>query len=256
MVRFDIADSVAAITLNRPENLNTLTREMLGELREIFRRISREQVVRVVILTGAGEEAFCAGMDLAELAAMGAEEATSAARRVQDVCDSIESCGVPVVAAVNGVAAGWGCELVLACHIRIASSNARFSLSENQLAGVSIHKGIQRLKSVESQRVVVERMLAGDDVTADEALRSGIINRVVPPERLLTEAEAFTREVSKLAPLAIRACLEAVLGGAELSLEEGLELEAQLFSGLFATEDMREGTSAFLEKRAPVFKGR
>jgi enoyl-CoA hydratase len=256
MISFDITNSVAIVTLNRPEKLNALTLEMLVELGEIFQRIRREQVVRAVILTGVGDRAFCAGTDIAESAAMDAEEGISAARRVQGVWDSIEICRVPVIAAVNGLAAGSGCELALACHIRIASSNARFSLSENQLAGVSIHKGIERLKSIESQRRIVESMLMADEVTADEALRSGVVNRVVPRARLLIEAEAFAREVTKLAPLAIRACLEAVLRGSALSLEEGLELEAQLFSSLFATEDMREGTSAFLEKRAAVFKGR
>jgi enoyl-CoA hydratase len=255
MIAFDLRDSVAFVRLDRPEKLNALTREMLVELGETFERIEREQNVRAVILWGAGRVAFSAGTDIAELAGMNEEEAREAARRGQDVCALIENCGVPVVAAVNGLAAGGGFELALACHIRIASERARFSLPETLLGVIPAYGGTQRLARVLGSSRALELMLTGAEVTADEALRFGLVNRVVHDEQLLPEAERLAREIASLAPLAIRACLEAVMRGLSLPLEEGLELEAELFSSLFATEDMREGTQAFLEKRAPSFKG-
>jgi enoyl-CoA hydratase len=252
---FEARDSVALIRLNRPEKLNALTRGALAELREVFERIERERNIRAVILTGAGRRAFSAGTDIGELSMMDVEEARLAARSGQDVCDLIESCGVPVIAAVNGLAAGGGCELALACHIRIASETARFSLPETKLGIIPAYGGTQRLARVAGSGRALEMMLTGAEVTADEALRFGLVNRVVADTQLLSEAESLAHEIASLAPLAIRACLEAVTRGLRLPLEEGLELEAELFSSLFATEDMREGTSAFLEKRAPSFKG-
>jgi enoyl-CoA hydratase len=248
-------DFVALVRLNRPEKLNTLTRGALAELREVFERIERERNVRAVILTGAGERAFSAGTDIGELSMMDVEEARLAARSGQDVCDLIESCGVPVIAAVNGLAAGGGCELALASHIRIASETARFSLPETKLGVIPAYGGTQRLPRVLGSNRALEMMLTGAEVTAYEALRLGLVNRVVAHAQLLSEAETLAREIASLAPLAIRACLEAVTRGLSLPLEEGLELEAELFSRLFATEDMREGTRAFLEKRPPTFKG-
>jgi enoyl-CoA hydratase len=254
-ITFDLRDSVALVRLNRPEKLNALTREMLGRLSETFERIERERNVRAVILTGAGARAFSAGTDVAELAVLDVEEAHAASRRGQEVCDLIESCGVPVIAAVNGLAAGGGCELALACHIRIASDAARFSLPETKLGVIPGYGGTQRLARVAGSGRALEMMLTGAEVKADEALRLGLVNRVVTSEQLLSEAETLAREIAKLAPLAIRACLEAVTRGLSLPLEEGLELEAELFSRLFASRDMREGTRAFLEKRVPSFKG-
>jgi enoyl-CoA hydratase len=248
-------DFVAFVRLNRPEKLNALTRGALAELREVFERIERERNVRAVILTGAGERAFSAGTDIGELSMMDVEEARLAARSGQDVCDLIESCGVPVIAAVNGLAAGGGCELALASHIRIASETARFSLPETKLGVIPAYGGTQRLPRVLGSNRALEMMLTGAEVTAYEALRLGLVNRVVAHAQLLSEAETLAREIASLAPLAIRACLEAVTRGLSLPLEEGLELEAELFSRLFATEDMREGTRAFLEKRPPTFKG-
>jgi enoyl-CoA hydratase len=256
MVIFDLHDSVALVRLNQPEKLNAITREMIAELKKTFERIGRERKVRAVILMGAGESAFSAGTDIAELAMMNVEEARRASRSGQEVCNSIESCGVPVIAAVNGLAAGGGCEIALACHIRIASSSARFSLPETKLGVVPAYGGTHRLTRATGSGRALEMMLTGAQITADEALRIGLVNRVVAPAQLLSEAESLAREISGLAPLAIRACLESVVRGLSLSLEEGLEIEAELFSSLFATEDMREGTRAFLEKRAPAFKGR
>jgi enoyl-CoA hydratase/carnithine racemase len=255
MITFEVRDFVAVVRLERPEKLNALTRGMLSELGETFRRMEGAGDVRVVILTGAGERAFCAGTDIGELAAMDSEEAGRAAARGQDVCERIEGCNVPVIAAVNGVAAGGGCELALACHLRVASSSASFSLPETSLGVIPAYGGTQRLARATGSCRALEMMLTGSPLSAEEALRVGLVNRVVPPQELLTEAENLARQIASLAPLAVRACLKAVTRGLSLPLEEGLELEAELFSGLFATEDMKEGTRAFLEKRAPVFRG-
>jgi enoyl-CoA hydratase len=254
-IAFEAHDHIALVRLERPEKLNALTRRALEELGETFERIAREREVRCVILTGAGERAFSAGTDIGELSAMDTEEARRAAMRGQRVCDAIERCGVPVIAAVNGLAAGGGCELVLACHLRIASESARFSLPEIKLGLIPAYGGTQRLARATGSGRALEMMLTGAGISAAEALRVGLVNCVVAPAELLSEAERTAREIASLAPLAIRACLDAVTRGFSLSLEEGLKLEAELFSRLFTTEDMREGTRAFLEKRAPVFKG-
>jgi enoyl-CoA hydratase len=254
-ITFELRGPVAFIELHRPDKLNVLTRALLDDLGEAFKRVESERGVRAVILTGAGR-AFCAGTDINELAALDAEGALLAARRGQDVCDQIERCGVPVIAALNGIAAGGGCELALACHIRIASTNAQFSLPEVKLGVIPAYGGTQRLPRVTGSGRALEMMLTGQSIAAQEALRLGLVNRLTEPARLLIEAEALAREIARLAPLAIRACLEAVMRGLSLPLEEGLKLEADLFSSLFATEDVREGTRAFLEKRAPVFKGK
>ncbi|MBA2732766.1 MAG: enoyl-CoA hydratase/isomerase family protein [Acidobacteria bacterium] len=255
-ISFELHDSVAIICLDRPEKLNALTRDALIELGEMFGRIEHEREVRAVILTGAGERAFSAGTDIAELAAIGVEEARGAAERGQNVCERIERCPVPIIAAVNGLATGGGFELALACHIRLASTSARFSLPETKLGIIPGYGGTQRLARVTGSGRALEMMLTGEEISADEALRIGLVNATVAPAQLHSEAEALARKIVSLAPLAIRACLEAVTRGLNLPLEEGLKLEAELFSSLFATEDMREGTRAFLEKRSPVFKGK
>ena len=254
---FEERDPFALVRLNREGKRNALTGAMLERLGEVFAAIAeRRDLLRAVILTSAGAEAFSAGTDITELASLDAEGARRAARRGQEVCDRIEQCGVPVIAAVNGLAAGGGCELALACHIRLASTNARFSLPETRLGVIPGYGGTQRTPRAIGSGRALEMMLTGRSVSAEEALRIGLVNRVVDPAHLLSEAESMAHEISELAPLAIRACLQAVMRGQALSLEEGLALEAELFSSLFATEDMREGTSAFLEKRAPAFKGR
>lgn len=251
----ETGSGLARVILNRPEKRNALTREMLSRLAEIFEGIALRRDLRAVILCAEGE-AFSAGTDIAELATMGREEARGATERGQDVCEGLERCGVPVIAAINGLAAGGGFELALACHLRLASTTARFSLPELKLGVIPGYGGTQRLTRVTGSGRALGMMLTGAEISADEALRAGLVNRVVTPDQLLSEAEALAREITAHAPLAIRACLEAVTRGLELPLAEGLELEAELFSSLFATEDMREGTRAFLEKRAPVFKGK
>lgn len=248
-------NSLAIVRLNRPEKLNALTREMLLSLSDAFKTIANESDTRAVILTGSGERAFCAGTDIAELKEQDEDAAREVASRGQEVCDQIEGCVVPVIAAINGLAAGGGFELALACHIRFASSNARFSLPETKLGLIPGYGGTQRLAREIGQGRALEMMLTGRTLSAQEALKYGLVNRVTEPAALLPESELLAGEIAQLAPLAIRACLQAVTRGLKLPMAEGLAIEAELFASLFATEDMREGTSAFLEKHAPVFKG-
>lgn len=252
---FEEHDGLARVRLNRPEKRNALTKEMLERLARIFRDISEREDLRVVILSGEGET-FCAGTDIGELLSLDEREARRASERGQEVCGLIENCGVPVIAALEGAAAGGGCELAISCHLRVAATNASFSLPETKLGVIPAYGGTQRLPRITGSVRALEMMLAGATVTAQEALSFGLVNAVVEPQQLRAAAEALARDISALAPLAIRACLEAVTRGQDLPLAEGLRLEAELFSRLFSTADMREGTRAFLEKRPPVFKGK
>jgi enoyl-CoA hydratase len=254
-INVDERGALAVVILDRPEKRNALTREMLERLAELFEGFGARRDLRAVILTGGGRDAFCAGTDIGELAALDEAEARRASERGQRVCELIETCGVPVIAAVDGVAAGGGFELALACHLRIASTDARFSLPETRLGLLPAYGGTQRLTRIVGEGRAHGVILAGREITAEEALHLGLVNRVVAPEEVLLAAEALASEISKGAPLAVRACLEAVTRGVRLPLDEGLALEAELFSRLFSTADVREGTSAFLEKRTPVFKG-
>ncbi|MCA1619541.1 MAG: enoyl-CoA hydratase/isomerase family protein [Acidobacteria bacterium] len=244
------------VRLERPAKRNALTRAMLERLGEVFADVESRRDLRAVILSGAGPD-FCAGTDISELEALGEAGALDKATRGQEVCDRVELCGTPVIAAVQGAAAGGGCELALACHLRVAASGARFSLPETRLGLIPAYGGTQRLARAVGAGRALAAMLAGEEVGAEEALRLGLVNRVVEPERLAAEAEALARSIiDTAAPLATRACLEAVTRGARLPLDEALRLEAELFARLFATEDVREGARAFLEKRKPSFKGR
>ncbi len=228
---------------------------MLERVGEIFAGVETRRDLRAVILCGAGKD-FCAGTDIVELEGMDETAARRKAERGQEVCDRIELCGTPVIAAVQGAAAGGGCELALACHLRIASTDARFSLPEARLGVIPAYGGTQRLARAVGSGRALSAMLAGEELSAEEALRLGLVNRVVEPDRLLAEAEALAQSViDNAAPLAVRACLQAVTRGARLPLDEALRLEAELFARLFATADVREGTRAFLEKRKPSFRG-
>ena len=248
-------ESFAIIRLNRPEKFNALSREMILALSEIFTNLESQPHLRAIIFTGTGDQAFCAGTDITDLAGLDKDRAREVSEHGQALCNQIESCGVPVIAAVNGIAAGGGCELALACHIRIASANAQFSLPETKLGIIPGYGGPQRLAREIGNGRALEMMLTGRTVSAAEALQFGLINHIAPAGELLAAAESLAQEIARLAPLAIRACLEAVTRGAELPLAEGLALEARLFASLFATDDVREGTHAFLEKRQPNFKG-
>ncbi len=255
LILLERRDAIAIVRLNRPEKLNSLSRAMLEDLSDAFKQLENELGLRAVILTGTGDAAFCSGTDINELAGLDKHGARAASERGQAVCDQIESCPVPVIAAINGIAAGGGCELALACHLRIASTKAQFSLPETKLGVIPGYGGSQRLPREIRYGRALEVMLTGKTLSAEEALQFGLVNRVVEPTRLLAEAESLADDISKLAPLAVRACLKAVTRGLELPLQEGLALEAEVFASLFTTEDMREGTRAFLEKRTPAFKG-
>lgn len=252
---YEREDQIGLLTLNRADKRNALSEELLNELSQAFERLASEDDLRALILTGVGS-AFCVGTDISELPNLTEAEAVEVSSRGQHLCDQIESFPVPVIAAVNGIAAGGGCELVLACHLRVASSDARFSLPETRLGLIPAYGGTQRLSRDIAVARALEMMLAGSELDAANALQLGLLNRVVKPDELMVEARALANLIAGLAPLAIRACLKAVTEGLKLPFEEGLELERQLFASLFATEDAKEGTRAFLEKRRPVFKGR
>ena len=255
-ILYERHDQVAIIRLNRLEKFNALSREMTLALSQIFANLDQQPELCAIILTGSGDKAFCAGTDITELAGLDDDQAREVSERGQSLCNQIESCGVPVIAAVNGIAAGVGCKLALACHLRIAAASAQFSLPETKLGAIPADGDTQRLDREIGEARALEMMLTGRVVSAEEALRFGLINRVAPAADLMAQAEALAQEIAQLAPLAIRACLDAVTQGTQLPLVEGLKLESKLFASLFATDDVREGTSAFLEKRAPVFKGK
>lgn len=253
---FEEHSTLARVLLNRPAKRNALTRAMLERLAEIFAGVAARRDLRAVILSGEGRD-FCAGTDIAELAGLDAEGARRKSLQGQEVCELVETCGTPVIAAVSGAAAGGGCELALACHLRVVTRDARFSLPETRLGLIPAYGGTQRLARSLGQGRALSAMLAGEEIRAPEALRLGLVNRVAADGELSKEAEALARSIAEVsAPLAARACLEAVTRGTRLPLAEGLELEAELFSQLFSTEDVREGTRAFLEKRQPTFKGK
>ena len=249
------ADRIAWVTLNRPEKLNALNNEVLEELEQIFADLEQDAKVGVVVLTGAGEKAFVAGADIAELRTLDTAGARVQALRGQAVYQRIESLPKPVIAAVNGFALGGGCELALACHIRIASETARFGLPEVSLGIIPGYGGTQRLARLVGKGVALDLILSGEMTPAAEALRMGLVSRVVPAADLLATAQKLARTILSRGPLALRSALAAVNEGLEMPQEQGLQYEAALFGLLAATQDMQEGMGAFLEKRAATFKG-
>lgn len=254
LILLETRDSIAIVRLNRPEKLNALSRALLEDLSGTLTQLEKQPDLRAVILTGSGE-AFCAGTDIRELEGLDQNGARDASERGQAFCNQIETFPVPLIAAINGLAAGGGCELALACHLRIASTKAQFTLPETKLGLIPAYGGTRRLPREIGYGRAFEVMLTGKVLSADEGYRFGLVNQVTDPIDVLTTAEALAKDISKLAPLAVRACLKVVTRGFELPLQEGLALEAEVFASLFATQDLREGTRAFLEKRLPVFKG-
>ena len=252
---FELSDGIARVTVNRPDKLNALNATVIAELGDVVTRIETDAAVRGVILTGSGQKAFVAGADIAELTAQTPMEGQARAILGQQVFRRLERCGKPVVAAINGFALGGGCELAMACHIRIAAEHARFGQPEVKLGIGPGYGGTARLPRLVGKGRALELLLTGGMIDAAEAYRIGLVNRVVSADKLLAEAEALLRTILENGPLAIRACLEAVDAGLETSLDQALLLEANHFGLLSATEDMREGTKAFLEKRKPLFKG-
>ena len=248
--------AVAIVTINRPKVLNALNLAMLGELGGVIGALRDDGDVRCVIVTGAGEKSFVAGADINELAGLTPTAGREHARAGQAVFDAIEQLGKPVIAAINGYALGGGCELAMACTVRIAADTARLGQPEINRGIIPGYAGTQRLARLIGEGRALELLLTGDQITAAEAHRLGLVNRVVPAAELMNEARRLAAALAAKAPLAVRYILEAVRSGVQLPLREGQVLEATLFGLVASTEDMREGTRAFLEKRQPEFKGR
>ncbi|MGD8376557.1 MAG: enoyl-CoA hydratase-related protein [Acidobacteriota bacterium] len=247
---------IVVVTINRPDKLNALNAETLGELQQAFARLAADEEVGGAILTGAGEKAFIAGADIAELSGLDPVAAREHALTGQAVCAAIEELGKPVVAAVNGFALGGGCEVAMACTLRVASERARFGQPEVKLGVIPGFGGTQRLGRLVGRGRALELILTGEMIDAAEAHRIGLVNRVVAPDRVLAESRTMLEGILAQGPLAVRYAIEAVHHGMEMPLEDALFLEANLFGVTFGTEDMKEGTSAFLEKRPPRFRGR
>ncbi len=252
----DVTDGIARVTVNRPDKLNALNATVIRELGAVADRLRDDAGVRAVILTGAGPKAFVAGADIAELAEQGPFDGKGRALEGQAVFRKFEDLPKPVIAAVNGFALGGGCELAMACHLRLASEGAKFGQPEVKLGLGPGYGGTVRLPRLVGKGRALELLLTGAMIDAQEAWRIGLVNRVVPADRLLAEAEALARSIMAQGPLAVRLVIEAVNAGFEMNLPDALLLEANHFGLLSATADMREGTRAFLEKRAPRFEGR
>jgi enoyl-CoA hydratase len=252
---FDLTDGIARITVNRPDKLNALNAIVIGELGDAVTRIETDVAVRGVIVTGAGSKAFVAGADIAELSDQGVAGGRTRALAGQQVFRRLERSGKPVIAAINGFALGGGCELAMACHLRVAGEGARFGQPEVKLGIAPGYGGTVRLPRLIGRARALELLLTGEMIDATEALRLGLVNRVVANERVIPESEALLRKILENGPLAVRACLEMVDVGLEMTTDQALLLEAGYFGLLSATSDMREGTRAFLEKRKPAFTG-
>jgi enoyl-CoA hydratase len=249
-------DGVAVITINRPEKLNALDVATLRRLDSAFEALEGDVEVGGVVVTGAGVKAFVAGADISELPVGDAVAGTALSRAGQAVFDRIERCGKPVVAAVNGFALGGGLELALACHVRLASENARFGAPEVRLGLICGYGGTQRLPRLVGRGRALEMLLTGEPLDAQEAWRAGLVNRICPQAVLLEESEALARKMAANGPLALRRTLDAVRVGADMPLEAAQAHEAALFGSLCLTDDMKEGTRAFMEKRPARFHGK
>jgi len=253
---FEVSEKVARISFNRPNVLNALNRKTMDELGDCLNTVRADDEIRVLILTGAGEKAFIAGADINELSQQTPVNGREFTLYGQEIIHRLETLGKPAIAAINGFALGGGCELALACTLRIASRNAKLGQPEVKLGLVPGYGGTQRLPRLCGKGVAHELILTGEMISAEEALRVGLVNRVVDSAELLATAEAIAKKIIANAPLAVKYAMEAVAHGMEMPQEEGLYLEATLFGLCCATQDMREGTRAFLEKRPPKFEGR
>ena len=247
--------AIAVVTINRPTVLNALNTQTLDELRRVVLELGHDAGVRVVILTGAGEKAFVAGADINELAVQTPTSGREHALTGQHVLDLIENLGKPVIAAINGYALGGGCELAMACTLRLAADTAKLGQPEINLGIMPGYAGSQRMSRLVGKGKAMELILTGAPIGAAEAERIGLVNRVVPAAELMTAARALAADLAKNAPIAMRYIITAVNKGLEMPFAEGCVFEATLFGLVASTDDMREGTTAFLEKRKPAFKG-
>jgi enoyl-CoA hydratase len=255
-LRIEDRDGVRWITVDRPAKLNALNALVISELENAITEAAAGETVRALVITGAGEKAFVAGADIAEFTGLSAEAACEVSRRGQRLFDAISAMRKPVIAAVNGFALGGGCELAMACHVRVASTAARFGQPEVKLGMIPGYGGTQRLPRLVGRGRALELLLTGGMIDAATAQAWGLVNRVVDSGELHATAQKLAQEMLAVAPLAVAACLDAVAHGLSAPLEEAQRYEAALFGLCFATVDVREGTTAFLEKRAPHFSGK
>jgi len=255
-LRYDVDDDgIAVVTLDRADKLNALSTRLLGDLQRAFRQARSDERVRGVVLTGAGDRAFAAGADIEEFTDLDALAGHRFALTGQSVFNAIEGLPKPVVAAVNGFALGGGCELALACHLRVASENAQFGQPEVNLGLIPGYGGTQRLPRIVGRGVATEMILTGDRITAQRAYEVGLVNQVVPADALLDAAKALVRKIASKAPLAVAMALNAIRS-VDLPQAQGLQMEAALFGQACGTDDFREGVHAFLNKQQPEFQGR
>ena len=252
-IKFSLEENTGIITINRPEKLNALNEQTLNELKDLLKEIKENESVYVVIITGSGEKAFVAGADIKELNKLDGTTGENFARFGQSVFDEVENLGKPVIAAVNGYALGGGCELALACHFRIASANAVFGQPELKLGIIPGYGGTQRLARQVNSGRALQIILTGEMINADDAEKIGLVNAVYPAEALIDEAKKVAGKICSMGQIAVAKTLECVLAGNDLPLAKGLETEAELFAACCGSDDFKEGTDAFLQKRTPHF---
>lgn len=254
-VVFEVNENVAIVKINRPDKMNALNIQTMNELRQVFSLLKHNDV-SAVIITGMGDKAFVAGADITEINKLDQETGFLFAERGQEIFTYIEDFEKPVIAAVNGYAFGGGCELALACHIRIASENAKFAQPEVNLGIIPGYGGTQRLARLINPGRAMEYILTGDAIDAQEAFRIGLVNRVVPQNELIVKSMEIAVKIASKGQVAVKAAIKAVNSTNQLSQKEGLEKEAELFGQCCASDDFKEGTSAFMEKRKPAFTGK
>ena len=251
----DVRDGIAYVTINRPDKLNALNAGVIEDLGHVAHHLATDSAIRGAILTGSGAKAFAAGADISEMADQTPQQGLERARHGQEAFRRLETCGKPVIAAVNGFALGGGCELAMACHLRVASTAAKFGQPEVKLGIAPGYGGTQRLPRLVGKGVALELILTGRMIDAHEALRIGLVNKVVPADQLMGEARQWMQTILTMGPRAVELSMEAVDQGLDMTLDEGLNLEANHFGLLAATQDMREGMAAFLAKRDAKFTG-